>query len=156
MDEYFSEQDLIQQREEARKDRDFVMADEIRDDLIARDIYIDDRRRQWSVGRPAPSGRASAFGDRGGRDASMGAASFTRRGGGDLSAEDEQTIVQLLEERNDCKRNKQFGKADRIRDRLGAWKEAGSRRHVGSLLAGIVGDNSAARDPTAFDETHER
>ena len=37
------------------------------------------------------------------------------------------------------------GSADRIRDRLEAWKEAGRKRHVGSLLAGIVGDTSAAR-----------
>jgi F420-dependent oxidoreductase-like protein len=28
------------------------------------------------------------------------------------------------------------GSADRIRDRLGAWKEAAKKRHVGSLLAG--------------------
>ena len=28
------------------------------------------------------------------------------------------------------------GPADRIRDRLQAWKAAGEKRHVGSLLAG--------------------
>jgi alkanesulfonate monooxygenase SsuD/methylene tetrahydromethanopterin reductase-like flavin-dependent oxidoreductase (luciferase family) len=28
------------------------------------------------------------------------------------------------------------GPADRIRDRLQAWKAAGAKRHVGSLLAG--------------------
>jgi alkanesulfonate monooxygenase SsuD/methylene tetrahydromethanopterin reductase-like flavin-dependent oxidoreductase (luciferase family) len=28
------------------------------------------------------------------------------------------------------------GSADRIRDRLGAWKEAGKQNHVGSMLIG--------------------
>jgi F420-dependent oxidoreductase-like protein len=36
------------------------------------------------------------------------------------------------------------GSADRIRDRLQAWKEAGAKRHVGSLLAG-TGDIAALR-----------
>ena len=36
------------------------------------------------------------------------------------------------------------GSADRIRDRLQAWKEAGAKRHVGSLLAG-TGDVKALR-----------
>jgi len=36
------------------------------------------------------------------------------------------------------------GPADRIRDRLQAWKEAGSKKHVGSLLAG-TGDVAALR-----------
>ncbi|HEB91308.1 MAG TPA: LLM class F420-dependent oxidoreductase [Deltaproteobacteria bacterium] len=36
------------------------------------------------------------------------------------------------------------GPEDRIRDRLQAWKEAGARRHVGSLLAG-TGDVNALR-----------
>ena len=36
------------------------------------------------------------------------------------------------------------GPADRIRDRLQAWKEAGAKRHVGSLLAG-TGDVNALR-----------
>jgi F420-dependent oxidoreductase-like protein len=36
------------------------------------------------------------------------------------------------------------GPADRIRDRLQAWKQAGAKRHVGSLLAG-TGDVNALR-----------
>ena len=36
------------------------------------------------------------------------------------------------------------GPADRIRDRLAAWKDAGRKRHVGSLLAG-TGDVRALR-----------
>ncbi len=36
------------------------------------------------------------------------------------------------------------GPADRIRDRLKAWKQAGSKKHVGSLLAG-TGDIKALR-----------
>ena len=36
------------------------------------------------------------------------------------------------------------GPEDRIRDRLQAWKEAGKKKHVGSLLAG-TGDVNALR-----------
>ena len=36
------------------------------------------------------------------------------------------------------------GPEDRIRDRLQAWKEAGKKKHVGSLLAG-TGDIGALR-----------
>jgi alkanesulfonate monooxygenase SsuD/methylene tetrahydromethanopterin reductase-like flavin-dependent oxidoreductase (luciferase family) len=36
------------------------------------------------------------------------------------------------------------GPEDRIRDRLQAWKEAGKKKHVGSLLAG-TGDINALR-----------
>jgi alkanesulfonate monooxygenase SsuD/methylene tetrahydromethanopterin reductase-like flavin-dependent oxidoreductase (luciferase family) len=36
------------------------------------------------------------------------------------------------------------GPEDRIRDRLQAWREAGKKKHVGSLLAG-TGDKNALR-----------
>jgi alkanesulfonate monooxygenase SsuD/methylene tetrahydromethanopterin reductase-like flavin-dependent oxidoreductase (luciferase family) len=36
------------------------------------------------------------------------------------------------------------GSEDRIRDRLQAWKEAGKKKHVGSLLVG-TGDANALR-----------
>lgn len=103
-------QSLVNEREEARKERDFDRADDIKDDLRdSYDVIIDDKLRQWSVG-----GRFDKPGQ-GPPDTSP----FVRRGGGTITKEDEATIVQLLEERTAAKLNKDFGKADRIRDRLG-------------------------------------
>lgn len=103
-------QSMVNQREEARKERDFDSADDIKDELRdSYDVAIDDKLRQWSVG-----GRFDKPGQ-GPPDNSP----FVRRGGGILSEADEATIVQLLEERTAAKLEKDFGKADRIRDRLG-------------------------------------
>jgi cysteinyl-tRNA synthetase len=99
-------QGLVDDREAARKDRDYGTADDILDEL--RDVFnvtVDDKRRQWSIGGVF-SGGGGDFGD------------FVRRGGGTLTADEEDTIVSLIAERNDAKRDKDFGQADRIRDRL--------------------------------------
>lgn len=103
-------QKLVDQREDARKRRDFDEADEILDVLRATyDVFIDDKLRQWSIG--------GSF-DKPGRGPPDDSP-FQRRGGGDLTKEQEATIAKLVEERNNAKRDKDFGKADRIRDRLG-------------------------------------
>jgi cysteinyl-tRNA synthetase len=103
-------QRLVEARDQARADRDFDAADNIRDDLSDRNIEIDDRTREWAVGgqfanRPMGGGLPPG-------------ASFTRVGGGDLSEEDLELISSLLVERNGYKLDREFGKADRIRDRL--------------------------------------
>lgn len=100
-DEHDEIQSLIEQRDEARADRDFDMADQIREELRERNIFVDDRKREWSVG-----GR---FEDDG---------TYKRRGGGDLSEEDEQKIVDLLKKRFEHKKDRKFKSADAIRDRL--------------------------------------
>ena len=100
-------QQLVEQRNQARLDRDFETADRILQELADANIQVDDRRREWSVG-----GAAAASTTTGG--------SFVQRGGdgNTLSAADETKITQLLQERDACKRDKEYGKADRIRDRL--------------------------------------
>ena len=99
---------LVEDRDTARADRDFVTADQIRDDLMARNIYIDDRNRQWRVG-----GRDGNFGER-----RENGELYQRRGGGSISEEEEELIADLLKTRFEHKRNRKFKSADKIRDRL--------------------------------------
>lgn len=97
-------QQLVKERDTARADRNFERADQIRDELMERNIYIDDRKRQW---------RAGSFADiRESRDA------YNRRGGGSISEEDEKLIGDLLKKRFEHKKNRKFKSADSIRDRL--------------------------------------
>jgi cysteinyl-tRNA synthetase len=105
-------QGLVEQREAARKDRDYDTADDIKDEL--RDSYnvvVDDKRRQWSIGGEFRGGEL-----RGSAPATF--ADYVRRGGGVLTEEIEAVILSLIDERNDAKRDKNFGLADSIRDRL--------------------------------------
>jgi len=102
-------QQLVEERNEARRKRDFDTADAIREDLLDQNVMIDDKLRQWAVG--------GMFNNK--RNAPSFDTPFAKRGGGgDLSEEQEALIAQLLEERSEAKRDKEFGKADRIRDRL--------------------------------------
>ena len=97
-------QNLVQRRSQARSERNFDEADDIRNELLEFDVVINDRARQWSVG---------------GADRSKGFDSaFTRVGGGDVSEEDEDTILSLLDQRDEYKRDRKFKSADRIRDQL--------------------------------------
>ena len=108
-DESAEIQSLVDEREEARKQRDFDTADDVKDQLInAYNVVIDDKLRQWSVGGGFDSGRGPP-----------NTAPFVRRGGGTLTEADEATIIALIEERNEAKKDREFGKADRIRDQLG-------------------------------------
>jgi cysteinyl-tRNA synthetase len=95
-------QRIIEQRDVARADRDYGMADQIREELKEKNVFIDDRKRQWSVGSFAEERSDS----------------YLRRGGGQLSEEEEQEIVELLQTRFEHKKNRKFKSADEIRDRL--------------------------------------
>ncbi|KAL3932000.1 MAG: hypothetical protein SGBAC_011059, partial [Bacillariaceae sp.] len=97
-------QQLLDDRDAARKDRDFETADTIRDDLKGMGVFIDDRKRIWSFGRDAGAGSDSG--------------EYHRRGGGSLSDEDVEEITAQLAKRFECKRNRHFKSADEIRDSL--------------------------------------
>jgi cysteinyl-tRNA synthetase len=103
-------QRLVEQREEARDDKDFTKADQILDDLVARNVDLDDRLREWSVTKiakkPGPVSEPVSV-------------DFRRRGGGAvLTAEQEQVITNLLRERNGYRQDKEYDKADGIYRRL--------------------------------------
>lgn len=110
--------EMCQERDDARQQREYDVADEIKFELLEDyNIAIDDRLRQWSVGGVFEDGPT-----RGARDSSSSgiasAAGLTRRGGGSLSEQEIATIEELLEERAAYKAQKNYGKADRIRDQL--------------------------------------
>jgi cysteinyl-tRNA synthetase len=95
-------QKLVEERDVARSNREYDVADQIRDELKERNIFVDDRKRQWSVGRNFGEDRRT----------------YSRRGGGDISEEDEKEITGLLAKRFEHKKNRKFKSADAIRDRL--------------------------------------
>jgi cysteinyl-tRNA synthetase len=103
---------LIDDRNAAKKDRDFATADAIRDELFAKyDVTINDKLKLWSVG--------GYFEELGGK-ARNPRGVYTRRGGGDLSEEDIKYVEDMLAQRYQAKKNRDFNTADSIRDALRA------------------------------------
>ena len=98
----------LEKRDNAKATRDFDMADDIRD-LLLRDfnVVIEDRPREWSIG-----------GDFGVKETAKKRKSYIRRGGGDLTVDDEAEISEIVEERARVKKNRDFDTADELRDIL--------------------------------------
>ena len=96
---------LVQKRDNARLSRDFGKADEIRDQLLDKNIIVDDKKKIWYVGKMTkPPGRDV-----------LNSKDYIRRGGGDLSEEKLNEIEGLVNKRDGHKRNRQFKDADDIR-----------------------------------------
>ena len=103
-------QEQLDERAAAKRDRDFRTADGIRENLLQEfDVSINDKMKLWSIG--------GAFEEAGGKTrAARGV--YTRRGGGNLSEEAIAEIQDLLMERYQHKKNRDFESADYIRDDL--------------------------------------
>jgi len=109
--------DMLQDRDAARAERAYAVADDIKFLLLEdHNIVIDDKLKQWAV--HGYFGNDNDKDDRGSRGGNERPSTFTRRGGGSLTDEDIESVEQLLAERTDCKRDRDFAAADRIRDRL--------------------------------------
>ena len=103
-------QEQLDARGEAKRDRDFNTADEIRENLLQQfDVSINDKMKLWSIG--------GAFEESGGKIRSARGV-YTRRGGGDLSEEALTEITELLMERYQFKKERDFESSDAIRDDL--------------------------------------
>jgi cysteinyl-tRNA synthetase len=99
----------LERRNEAKMVRNFDLADEIRELLLKQyNVAVDDRLREWSIG-----------GDFG-LKSKKSAGPFVRRGGGDLTSDEEADIAEMVEERDRAKKNRDFDTADEIRDILEA------------------------------------
>jgi len=107
-EEYVQQQ--VDERSEAKRSRDFATADDIREFLMTKfDVNIEDKMKLWSVG--------GVFTEMGTR-AQKPRGEYTRRGGGDLSDDDLETINNMIAERYQAKRDREFDIADDIRDNL--------------------------------------
>jgi cysteinyl-tRNA synthetase len=129
---------LVDDRNAAKKDRDFATSDAIREELFAKyDVTINDKLKLWSVG--------GYFEELGGKSRNPRGI-YTRRGGGDLSAEEIKYIEDMLVKRYQAKKNRDFNAADSIRDQLRAdynvgiddstsvWRvESGDYKQVGDI-----------------------
>jgi cysteinyl-tRNA synthetase len=100
-------QRLVQMRDAARADRDFATADDIRDELADRNIFIDDKAREFSLG-PNPAVRQSRTQQR--QNFVMSALSELP----DNAAE----IQRLVEMRDAARADRDYATADQIRDEL--------------------------------------
>jgi len=95
----------IEERVQAKQDRDFDTADRIRQELEEDfGVYINDKQRLWSAG-----------GDFGDGPKKTG---YKRRGGGNLTQDEVDTISALLTKRFQAKKDRHFRTADEIRERL--------------------------------------
>ncbi len=104
-------QEKVEERLAAKKERDFKVADYIRESIYEEyDVTINDKLKLWSIG--------GVFEELGGGKQKKPRGVYTRRGGGNLSEEDEQKIQDLLLERYHSKRDRDFDTADAIRDNL--------------------------------------
>lgn len=107
-EEYVQQQ--VDERSDAKRNRDFATADDIREFLMAKfDVNIEDKMKLWSAG--------GVFTEMGSR-AQTPRGQYTRRGGGDLSDDDLETINNMLAERYQAKRDRDFDVADDIRDNM--------------------------------------
>lgn len=101
-------QSELERRGQAKQDRDFDVADSIREELASKyNVIINDRLREWSVG--------GDFGEGGPPDRNR---PYVRRGGGDLTEDQVSTIQSMVFERAEAKKNRDFDVADEIRDEL--------------------------------------
>ena len=105
-------QSRVDERTRAKNGGQYEKADAMREALFEDfGIVIHDRIKMWSVG-----------GDFGMDDPAAAKAkalsTYTRRGGGDLSEDDEDQITALLKERYEAKKIRDFHVADEIRSRL--------------------------------------
>lgn len=99
---------LVKERDLARGYRDFAKADAIRDQLLEKNIIVDDKKMIWYVGNVSkiPSKNVP------------NTSPYIRRGGGDLSEGKVDEIDILVNQRDEHKRRKQYNDADAIRSRL--------------------------------------
>ena len=130
----------IDERSTAKQDRDFETADAIRDALAQEfNVVIDDRKKLWSVGGDFGEGSPRR------RDG------YTRRGGGGLPDDDLAIVTNMLSERAQAKKDRDFDLADELRDELKSTynvviDDKNREWHVDSDEYVLVGDHSFAAE----------
>ena len=139
---------LLTQRNEAKRRRDFVVADAIRDELkVEHSVGVHDRDRTWWLGRqqrPARPQRPPLPSDHG----------YAREIGDNTPLVDETAVDALLLQRMHAKMTRDFTRADALRAELSSVH--GVRVHDGRKVwrAGVDADTA---DPWArVEDVYER
>ena len=137
----------VEARATAKKDRNFDAADKIRLDLAQRfDVTINDKQKLWSIG-----GIFEELGGRMGKPKGV----YTRRGGGELSAEEDDAISKMITDRYHAKKQRQFDIADEIRDALMReynvkLDDRSNEWRVDTDEYAMAGDNSLSNDDVTY------
>ena len=108
---------LLTQRNDAKRQRDFNLADQIRDQLKnTMGVEVYDKDKLWRVGgRP---GMGGSMGGGGGGFGGGGIAPYRRDDDGSVPCPDIERVTALLAQRQQAKLNRDFQTADVIRDQL--------------------------------------
>ena len=104
--------EMVEARVQAKKDRNFNMADDIRDQLEEEyDVYIQDKAKLWSVGGDFTAEDGGVV-----RNESL----YQRVGGGEgsLTEDDLTTISTMVWNRAKAKKSRNYAEADDISDHL--------------------------------------
>ena len=110
---------LVTERTKFKMLGEYDKADAIREGLQTKfNVFIDERLRQWSVGGDFGAEHNAEREELGDKVAGRPKGAYVRRGGGDLTAEDEEAISKKIADQDDATRQKNFPAADEIRDEL--------------------------------------
>ncbi|GKY91845.1 hypothetical protein MPSEU_000156100 [Mayamaea pseudoterrestris] len=102
---------LVEERVQAKKNRNFDLADDIRDRLLEEfGVYIQDKSKLWSVGGDFTSEGGGTRND----------AMYTRVGGGGETVTDEDlaTITEMVISRSKARKDRNYDESDAISDML--------------------------------------
>ena len=143
-EEYIQEQ--VDIRTTAKRDRDFDTADSIRESLLQEfDVSIDDKNKLWSVG--------GSFQETGKTPRGV----YTRRGAGNISDEDIENVKNILMERYQLKKDRDFDAADDLRTQLDEMysvkvDDRSSEWRVETDDYALAGPNNLSEEDTKFVE----
>lgn len=101
-------QSLVDERATFKQQRNYQEADAIREDLSERfDVVINDKLKEWSIG-----GRFGGAEDKKFRDYVKSPTSAS------LDDADEEAVADAIRERTECKKRRDYERADEIRDEI--------------------------------------
>ena len=109
---------MIAERLQCKLNRQFRDADEIQAQLMAENVFVDDGRKEWRADgqqqqQQQQKRQQTNRNDRFGKNKKEWSPSELS-----MVTEDEDEIIRLIEERSQCKMERNYDRADDIRDEL--------------------------------------
>ncbi|KAL9190407.1 hypothetical protein ACHAXT_007618 [Thalassiosira profunda] len=110
---------LVTERTKFKMLGEYGKADAIREGLQTKfNVFIDERLRQWSVGGDFGAEQNAERDELGDKVVGRPRGAYVKRGGGDLTAEDEEAISKKIADQDDATKQKDYAAADEIRAEL--------------------------------------